>query len=91
MAVTEDSQIAVRLSSDHSALLHYAAQIEGTSITQFMVGAAVAHACEVLADRRLFALYDTAWTEFLGILDRPVLHKPRLEWLFATPAVFDEP
>ena len=40
------------------------------------VTATLAHARDVLADRRLFM--------------RPVSHKPRLEKLFADPSIFDE-
>jgi uncharacterized protein (DUF1778 family) len=90
VAVTKDSRIAVRLSSDQSALIRHAAEVEGTSITDFTVAAAVAHARDVLADRRVFALDDPAWTEFLAVLDRPVSHKPRLAKLFTEPSVFDE-
>jgi len=53
------------------------------------VTAALAHARDVLADRRLFVLDDAAWTQFVAILDRPVSHKPRLEKLFAEPSIFD--
>ena len=47
-------------------------------------------AIDVLADRRMFAIDDAAWGEFLAVLDRPVSHKPRLAKLFAEPSVFTE-
>ena len=50
----------------------------------------MSHAIDVLADRRMFAIDDAAWGEFLAVLDRPVSHKPRLEMLFAEPSVFTE-
>jgi uncharacterized protein (DUF1778 family) len=90
MSVTKDSRIAVRLSSDQDALIRHAAEVEGTSITDFTVAAAVAHARDVLADRRAFAVDDAAWAEFLAVLDRPVSHKPRLAKLFGEASVFDE-
>lgn len=90
MTVIKDSRLAVRLSSDQDALIRQAADVEGTSITDFTVAAAVAHARDVLAERRAFAVDDAAWTEFLAILDRPVSHKPRLQKLFADAPVFDE-
>ncbi len=89
MAATKDSRIAVRLSSDQSALIRHAAEVAGTSITDFTVAATVAHALDVLADRQVFVIGDAAWTEFLVVLDRPVTHKPRLEALLAEPSVFD--
>lgn len=90
MTATKDSRIAVRLSSDQGALIRHAAEVEGTSITDFTVAATVAHARDVLADRRVFPVSDAAWAEFLATLDRPISHKPRLEKLFAQASVFDE-
>jgi uncharacterized protein (DUF1778 family) len=89
MPLVKDSRIAVRLSSDQDALIRRAAEVEGTSITEFTVDAAVSHARDVLVDRRLFILDDAAWTEFLSVLDRPVVHKPRLEKLFASESIFE--
>ncbi len=88
MTVVKDSRIAVRLSSDQDALIRHAAEVEGTSITEFTVAATMSHAIDVLADRRMFAVDDAAWSEFLAVLDRPVSYKPRLEKLFAEPSVF---
>jgi uncharacterized protein (DUF1778 family) len=49
----------------------------------------VARAKDVLADQRLFVLGDVAWGEFAAVLDRPVSHKPRLEWLMAEDSIFE--
>lgn len=86
----KDCRIAVRLSSDQDALIRRAADVEGTSITEFTVAATMNHASDVLADRRLFAIDDEAWKEFLAALDRPVNHKPGLERLLAGPSIFTE-
>jgi len=90
MTVVKDSRIAVRLSSDQDALIRHAAEVEGASITEFTVAATISRAIDVLADRRMFAIDNAAWGEFLAVLDRPVSHKPRLERLFAEPSVFTE-
>ena len=71
-------------------LIRHAAEVEGTSITEFTVAATMNHAIDVLADRRMFAIDDAAWSEFIAVLDRPVRHKPRLEKLFSEPSVFTE-
>jgi uncharacterized protein (DUF1778 family) len=89
MSLVKDSRIAVRLSSDQDALIRHAAEVEGVSITDFTVDAVVSHARDVLLDRRLFLLDDAAWTEFLSVLDRPVMNKPRLEKLFASESIFE--
>ena len=70
-------------------MIRRAAEVEGTSITEFTVDAAVSRARDVLVDRRLFNLDDAAWTEFLAVLDRPIAYKPRLEKLFASESIFE--
>lgn len=86
---TKTARVAVRLTSEQNALIRRAAEVEGTDLTNFTVTATLAHAREVLADRRLFILDDAAWQEFLAVLDRPVTPKPRLERLFSEPSPFD--
>lgn len=80
----------MRLTAEQDALIRRAAEVEGTDLTNFTVTATLAHARDVLADRRLFTLDDAAWAEFVSVLDRPVSHKPRLAKLFAEPSIFDE-
>ncbi len=82
-------RLAARLTPEQDALIRRAAEIEGTDLTNFTVTAALAHARDVLADRRLFIVDDAAWTQFTAVLGRPVTHKPRLEKLFAEPSIFD--
>jgi len=84
-------RFAVRLTAEQDALIRCAAEAVGTDLTTFAVTATLAHARNVLADRRLFALDDAAWAEFLAVLDRPVTPKPRLEKLFAEPSIFADP
>ena len=85
MSVTaaKTSRIAVRLSPEQDALIRHAADIEGTSITEFTVDAVMSRAHDVVADQRLFRLDDAAWTQFLAVLDRPVVHNP--DWRGCSP------
>ncbi|MGH3344898.1 MAG: DUF1778 domain-containing protein [Carbonactinosporaceae bacterium] len=85
----KDARLAVRLSSEQDALIRRAAETEGKNITEFTIQATLSHARDVLADQRLFLLGDAAWTEFVTLLDRPVVHKPRLERLFAEESIFE--
>jgi uncharacterized protein (DUF1778 family) len=89
LVAAKTERVAVRLTSEQNALIRRAAEVEGTDLTNFTVTATLAHAREVLADRRLFILDDAAWQEFLAVLDRPVTPKPRLERLFSEPSPFD--
>lgn len=84
-------RFAVRLTAEQDALIRQAAEAEGTDLTNFTVTATLAHARDVLADRRLFAVDDEAWEKFMEVLERPVSAKPRLAALFAEPTVFDSP
>jgi len=88
-APSKDDRIAVRVSREHGLLIRRAAEAEGVTVTDFTVQAAVAHAREVLADRRVFELGDAVWTEFLETLDRPVRYKPRLARLFSEESIFE--
>lgn len=87
---TKSERFAVRLTPEQDALIRRAAEVEGTDLTNFTVTATLAHARDVLADRRLFAVDDAAWEEFLVVLERPVTPKPRLERLFVEPSIFDD-
>jgi uncharacterized protein (DUF1778 family) len=84
-------RFAVRLTAEQHAFIRRAAEAEGTDLSNFTVTATLAHARDVLADRRLFVLDDSAWNQFMAVLERPVSHKPRLAALFAEPSVFDAP
>ena len=68
-----------------------AAEAEGTDLTNFTITATLARARDVLADRRLFVLDESAWEEFIAMLERPVSAKSRLAAVFAEPTMFDEP
>lgn len=88
MEMTE--RFAVRLTAEQGALIRRAAEVEGTDLTNFTVTATLAHARDVLADRRLLMLDASVWSEFVSVLDQPVSHRPRLQKLFAEPSIFNE-
>ncbi|HEX4428663.1 MAG TPA: DUF1778 domain-containing protein [Frankiaceae bacterium] len=89
MTAPKEARLAVRASQEQDALIRHAAEVRGETVTEFVVQAAVAHARDVLADRRLFEVDDAAWAEFNAILDRPVQYKPRLGKLFAESSIFE--
>lgn len=88
MTATKDKRLAVRVSNDQDALTRHAAETEAMTVTDPTVRATVAHAQDVLADRRLFILDDEAWTHFQAALDEPVQYRPRLGKLFDQPSFF---
>ncbi len=77
-----------RVSPDTDRLVRHAAETTETTLTDFVVEAAVIEAERVLADRRTFVLEPEAWNRFVELLDRPPLEKPGLENLFSKPSVF---
>lgn len=85
----KEARIAARLPVAQAAVIRAAAEVEGSTVTEFTVGAALARAHDVLADQRLFGLDDAVWAEFLEVLDRPVVDKPRLMTLFAEESIFE--
>ena len=88
-AAAKNDRIVLRVSREQGTLIRRAAEAERMTVTDFTSRAAVAHARDVLADRRVFALDELAWTEFAAILDRPVAYKPRLTALFAEESAFE--
>lgn len=78
----------MRLTDEQDALIRHAAEVEGTTVTDFAVTSAVTHARDVLADRRVFMLDPATWTEFLAVLDRPIVPKPALEKLLSEPEIW---
>lgn len=86
----KDARIAMRLTPNQDALIRDAAAATGQSLTEFVTSAAVTHAEDTLADRRVFRLDDAAWTEFNTILDRPAQRIPELAALLAEPAPWDQ-
>lgn len=89
MMASKTERFAVRLTAEQDALIRRAAEVVGTDLTNFTVTATLAHARDVLSDRRLFVLDDADWRDFLAVLDRPVSPKPRLGKLLAEPSIFD--
>ncbi len=89
MANIKNSRLAMRLTSDQASIIRRAAELEGRTITEFSVAAALTRATDVLADQRIFALSPEKFTQFASAIDRPVSHKPRLEKLFSSESVFD--
>jgi uncharacterized protein (DUF1778 family) len=84
----KSERFAMRVTPEQGALIRHAAEVEGTDLTNFAVTATLAHARDVLADRRLFLLNDAAWNEFNALLDRPAQHNSALAKLFSQPSVF---
>ncbi len=81
---SKDARLNVRLAPSQAALIRRAAEVNNTSLSEFVISSAADAAERVLADRRWFRLDDAAWDAFETLLERPVEQKPRLSELLAS-------
>ncbi len=79
----------MRVAEDVNAIVRLAAEQTDQPLTDFVVQAARAVAEDTLADRRVFRLDQSAWDEFIELLDRPARPIPELARLLSAPSVFD--
>ena len=77
-----------RVPSETDHIVRQVASTANTTLTDFVVDAAVTEAERVLADRTQFALDPVEWARFVELLDRLRHDKPGLERLFSKPSVF---
>jgi uncharacterized protein (DUF1778 family) len=90
MAVApKDSRLDLRVDSQREGLIRHAAELQGRTVTDFVLSAAAAEAERVLADRTRFALDDGAWNRFNAALERPVTSKPALRALLQQSSVLE--
>jgi len=85
----KSERIEVRITPSLKALLQRAASSSHKNVTEFLLEAGINAAEEALMDRRLFRLDDERWQEFMDILDRPTVKKPRLRKLLAKKSVIE--
>ena len=80
----------MRVAEDIDAIVRLAADQTDQPLTDFVVQAARAVAEDTLADRRVFRLDQSAWDEFVAILDRPARPVAELAHLLSSASVFDD-
>lgn len=77
----KEGRLSLRANPRQETLIRHAAEVQGKTVTSFVLDSATATAQQVLADQQTFLLDPAAWDEFVAALDRPVTRKPRLEAL----------
>jgi len=82
-------KLDLRLTPQAKETLHAAARAKGRSVSEFVLESALAHAEEILPDRRQFFLNAEQWEKFLAALDAPPKPRPRLERLLNEPSVLE--
>ena len=78
-----------RVEPDTNDLVRKAADLSESSLTAFVLKAAMIEAERIVADRTRFVLDASDWRAFTEVLDRPVQRKPALTKLLAEPSVFE--
>lgn len=86
----KSQRLGLRTSESQRTLLLAASQVEGTTVSDFVLRHATRAAEDVLADRRVFMASDEAWDRFTAALDRPAVDVPGLAELMSEPTVLDE-
>jgi len=81
MSSARDDRITIGLPADDAETIRSAADAEGLSLESFAVEAMRRYARDVLADRRLFRVPDSAWSELEAMLSEPPADMPRLRRL----------
>ena len=75
-------RIEVRVSADQDALIRQAADLEGTTITAFVMDTTIARARRVLRQHQDLVLSNEAFDRFIAELDRPAEAVAELTALF---------
>ena len=77
----KSERIALRATAREREVLYEASRVRGSTLTEFVLGAATAEAENVLADRTRFVLAPAEWDRFVERLDRAPVDKPKLRRL----------
>jgi len=85
MAQTKTSRVQLRVAPDDDALLRRAAELEGESLSEFLVESGRERAERLLADRTRFVLGEVEWKAFTEALDRPARVVPGVVDLLSRP------
>ena len=80
--------MALRLTRPQKRLIERAAEIRGTSLSDFSLTAAVDKAEQILAEQTDLVLDEAGWQTFCDALDHPAQVLPGLRTLMTQPSVF---
>lgn len=75
-------RLEMRVSPDQEALIRHAAELEGTTVTSFVLDTVTDRASSVIEAHRDIVLSNDAFDRFLAELDKPQTPVPELVELF---------
>lgn len=86
---TKTERWTLRVTPAQDAAVRRVLESTGESLNEYVVRHAVEAAHIDLADRRVFAVDEDAWSALQGILDRPAVRKPDLARLLGDSSVLE--
>lgn len=86
---TKSGRWNLRVTAAQDAVVRRVLDATGESLNDYVVRHAIQAAETDLADRRVFALDEAAWTDLQALLDRPPNAKPELARLLANPSILE--
>jgi len=86
--IVKDERLALRMTRPQRRLIERAAQVRGSSLSDFSVMAAVDRAEQILSEQTDLVLDEAGWQAFCAALDHPARVLPELQVLMARPSVF---
>jgi uncharacterized protein (DUF1778 family) len=87
---SKDERLHLRVEPEQKALLEAASRASGDTVSAFVLRVATEAAADILADRRVFVLDESAWQVFDQALSRPAKEVPGLRELLSGPTVLDD-
>jgi uncharacterized protein (DUF1778 family) len=88
ITMAKEDRINLRASAEQKQLLAQAAELEGRTISEFMLDASIRRAQDALLDQRVFTLSPEEFDEFSKALSTPG-SRERLEKLLAIPTPWE--
>ncbi|HZV49244.1 MAG TPA: DUF1778 domain-containing protein [Candidatus Dormibacteraeota bacterium] len=79
------ARLNLRASQRQLELLRLAAEVQGKTLSDFVLGTATERAQEILVEQRHFVASPEAWDEFMRLLEDPPPPSPALVELFRDP------
>jgi len=71
MSPTRDARLDLRMTTDNRALISEAAQLNGTSLSDYVMSVVVRAARRDVLQARVLRLDPEAWDDFVAVLDAP--------------------
>jgi uncharacterized protein (DUF1778 family) len=89
-ATTKTGRWSIRVTAAQDAIVRRVVEESGESLNDYVVRNCVSAAENDLADRRVFVVDDSAWTQLQALLDAPPVYRPKVAKLLTSPSVLEE-